>query len=98
MIKNFKSWFKSAGIRALKTFAQTFVATIGTGAAVLGDVNWVMVLSSAALAAILSIATSLAGLPEVKAEEVKTEVVKTEEPEKVEEVIEDSNVTSPKEK
>ena len=71
MIKNFKSWIKSAGIRALKTFAQTFVATIGTGAAVLGDVNWVMVLSSAALAAILSLATSLAGLPEVKAEEAK---------------------------
>ena len=66
MVKNFKSWFKSAGIRALKTFAQTFVATIGTGAAVLGDVNWLMVLSSAALAAILSLATSLAGLPEVK--------------------------------
>lgn len=69
MVKNFKSWIKSAGIRALKTFAQTFVATIGTGAAVLGDVNWVMVLSSAALAAILSIATSLAGLPEVKTNE-----------------------------
>lgn len=66
MVKNFKSWFKSAVVRALKTFAQTFLATIGTGAAVLGDVNWVMVLSSAALAAILSIATSLAGLPEVK--------------------------------
>lgn len=66
MITNFKSWFKSAIIRAIKTFAQTFVATIGTGAAVLGDVNWVMVASSAALAAILSIATSFAGLPEVK--------------------------------
>ena len=66
MIKNFKSWIKSAGIRAIKTFAQTFLATIGTGAAVLGDVNWAMVLSSAALAAILSIVTSLAGLPEVK--------------------------------
>lgn len=71
MIKNFKSWIKSAGIRALKTFAQTFLATIGTGAAVLGDVNWAMVLSSATLAAILSITTSLAGLPEVKAEETK---------------------------
>lgn len=69
MIKNFKSWIKSAGMRALKTFAQTFLATIGTGAAVLGDVNWVMVLSSATLAAVLSIATSLAGLPEVKSEE-----------------------------
>ena len=83
MIKNFKSWFKSAGIRALKTFAQTFLATIGTGAAVLGDVNWIMVLSSAALAAILSLATSLAGLPEVKA--------------LVEDVIEDNDVETPKE-
>lgn len=69
MIKNFKEWFKSAGIRAIKTFAQTFVATIGTGAACLGQVNWAMVLSSAALAAILSLGTSLAGLPEVKKEE-----------------------------
>ena len=73
MIKNFKSWIKSAGIRAIKTFAQTFVATIGTGAAVLGAVDWIMVLSSAALAAILSLATSLAGLPEVKSEEGSTE-------------------------
>ena len=86
MIKNFKSWIKSASIRALKTFAQTFVATIGTGAAVLGDVNWLMVLSSAALAAILSLATSLAGLPEVKAE-AKVEPVTQEELEKVKEDI-----------
>ena len=71
MIKNFKAWIKSAGIRALKTFAQTFVATIGTGALTLGSVNWVLVLSSAALAAILSLATSVAGLPEVKAETAK---------------------------
>lgn len=69
MIKNFKSWIKSAGIRALKTFAQTFLAVIGTGAVTLGDVNWTLVLSSAALAAILSLVTSLAGLPEVKTEE-----------------------------
>lgn len=88
MVKNFKSWFKSAGIRAIKTFAQTFVATIGTGAAVLGDVNWIMVLSSAALAAVLSLATSMAGLPEVKAQ-TTVEVVQSEEPEKVEEVVED---------
>lgn len=86
MIKNFKSWIKCAGIRALKTFAQTFVATIGTGAAVLGDVNWIMVLSSAALAAIVSLAMSFAGLPEVKAAEpVVVEEIKTEEPKKVEE-------------
>lgn len=66
MFKNFKAWFKSAGIRAIKTFAQTFIANISMGAAFLSDVNWLMVLSSAALAAILSIATSVAGLPEVK--------------------------------
>ena len=66
MIKNFKEWFPAALIRAAKTFAQTFLATIGGGATFLGEVNWGMVLSSAALAAILSIATSVAGLPEVK--------------------------------
>ena len=88
MIKNFKSWIKSAGIRALKTFAQTFLATIGTGAAVLGDVNWLMALSSATLAAILSLATSLAGLPEVKTEEAKVEAVT---PEEIEQVKEDIN-------
>ena len=86
MIKNFKSWIKCAGIRALKTFAQTFLATIGTGAAVLGDVNWIMVLSSAALAAIVSLAMSIAGLPEVKAAEpTVVDEIKTEETEKVEE-------------
>lgn len=78
---------KSAGIRALKTFAQTFLAVIGTGAATLGDVNWILVLSSAALAAVLSLVTSLAGLPEVK----------TEETVKNEEVAKD-NTTPPKEK
>ena len=98
MVKNFKSWIKSAGIRALKTFAQTFLATIGTGAAVLGDVNWVMVLSSAALAAILSVVTSVAGLPEVKPqEEAKTEETTSEEPEKVEEVEESANEPTVKE-
>ena len=66
MIKNFKEWFPAALERAIKTFAQTFLATIGSGAITLGEVNWGMVLSSAALAAILSIATSVAGLPEVK--------------------------------
>lgn len=75
MLKNFKSWIKYAGIRAIKTFAQAFVATIGTGAAFLGEVNWGMVLSSATLAAILSIATSIAGLPEVSmdGEKIKAE-------------------------
>ena len=58
-------WWKAAGMRAVKTFFQTFVATIGTSY-VIADVNWVMVLSASALAAIISLATSLAGLPEVE--------------------------------
>lgn len=58
-----KKWLKAAGIRAVKTVAQTAVATIGT-AAVLGDVNWMMVGSAAVLAGILSLLTSVAGLPE----------------------------------
>ncbi len=63
-----KEWFKAAGVRAIKTIAQTAIATIGT-AAVLGDVNWVMVASSAALAGVLSLLTSVAtGLPEVNNE------------------------------
>ena len=57
-------WAKAAGIRALKTFAQTAIATIGV-TAVMEQVNWLAVLSASVLAAILSILTSLAGLPEV---------------------------------
>ena len=60
-----KKWIKAAGIRAIKTVAQTAIATIGTVAA-LGNVDWVMVASASALAGILSILTSVAGLPEVK--------------------------------
>lgn len=60
-----KKWFKAAGIRAVKTVAQTAIATIGTSA-VLGDVNWVMVASAAALAGVLSLLTSVAGLPELE--------------------------------
>ncbi|MGI6117846.1 MAG: holin [Bilifractor sp.] len=59
-----KQWFKATAIRMIKTFAQAFVATIGT-AAVMSDVDWRMCLSASVLAAVLSFATSLAGLPEV---------------------------------
>jgi len=58
-----KKWMKAAGIRALKTIAQTAVATIGTSAMV-SEVNWIAVASTAALAGVLSLLTSLAGLPE----------------------------------
>lgn len=64
---NFKNWIKAAGIRAIKTVAQTAVATIGTSA-VIGDVNWVMVGSASLLAGILSLLTSVAGLPELDKE------------------------------
>ena len=62
-----KQWFIAAGIRALRTIAQTAIATIGTSAA-MGDVNWKLVLSASVLAGILSLLTSLAGLPEVPEE------------------------------
>ncbi len=67
-MKNWKNWIKAAGVRAVKTVAQTAVATIGT-AAVLGDVNWVMVASASVLAGVLSMLTSVAGLPEVTEED-----------------------------
>ena len=60
-----KKWFKAAAVRAIKTVAQTAAATIGT-AAVLGDVNWAACASASALAGLLSLLTSVAGLPEVK--------------------------------
>ena len=63
-----KEWWKAAGIRAIRTVAQTAIATIGT-AAVMQEVNWVMVLSASALAGVLSLLTSVAGLPEVKKED-----------------------------
>ena len=59
---DFVTWVKAAGVRAIKTVAQTAVATIGT-AAVMGNVDWVMVTSASALAGILSVLTSVAGLP-----------------------------------
>lgn len=61
-----KAWWKAAGIRAIKTIAQTAVATIGTSA-VISEVNWVMVASASVLAGILSLLTSVAGLPELEA-------------------------------
>ena len=67
MKNNFKKWLKCAGIRAIKTIAQTAVATIGTSV-VIDDVNWLMVLSTSGLAGILSVLTSVSGLPEVKEE------------------------------
>lgn len=63
-MRDWKKWAKCAGIRAIKTVAQTAVATIGTSAA-LGEVNWVLVGSSAALAGVVSLLTSVAGLPEL---------------------------------
>lgn len=64
-MKYWKTWIKAAGIRAVKTVAQTAAATIGTSA-VMGDVNWAMVGSAALLAGVLSLLTSVAGLPEVE--------------------------------
>ena len=58
-------WWKAAGVRAVKTVAQTAIATIGASA-VLSDVNWIAVISASVLAGVLSLLTSVAGLPEVK--------------------------------
>ena len=64
-MKKFRKWIYAAGIRAIKTVAQTAVATIGTSAAI-GEVNWLLVISSAVLAGVVSMLTSVAGLPEIK--------------------------------
>ena len=63
---NWKEWFKAAGIRAIRTFAEAMLAYIGTGALVLGDVNWIAALSAGAFGAITALLMSLTGLPEVE--------------------------------
>lgn len=63
-MRDWKAWFRAAGMRALKTCCQTAIATIGTSA-LLTEVNWLMVLSASVLAGILSLLSSLAGLPEL---------------------------------
>lgn len=63
-----KKWFKAAGIRAIKTIAQTAVATIGTAAAI-SSVDWKFVISASLLAGLLSMLTSIAGIPEVESED-----------------------------
>lgn len=68
-----KTWFKAAGIRAVKTFAQTAIAAIGVTATI-GSVDWLTVLSTSGLAAVLSLLTSVAGLPEVKESEEEKNV------------------------
>ena len=67
MSEKWKAWWKAAGMRAIKTLAQTAVDCIGAAVA-LGDVNWPMVASAAVLAAVVSLLTSVAGLPEVEKE------------------------------
>ena len=66
-MRDWKAWLKAAGVRAVKTVAQTAIATIGTSVA-MGDVNWIMVGSASLLAGILSLLTSVAGLPELPEE------------------------------
>lgn len=66
-MNNWKDWLKAAGIRAVRTFAESMLAYIGTGAVVLGDVNWIAALSAGGFGAVCAILLALAGLPEVDA-------------------------------
>lgn len=66
-MRNWKKWFRAAGIRAVKTVAQTAVGVIGASA-MISDVNWITVVSAAGLAGVVSLLTSVAGLPECKEE------------------------------
>ena len=68
MSEKSKRWMKAAGIRAIKTFAQTFVGSVAVGMAI-SDINWLTVASISAVASVLSLMTSIAGLPEIKEEE-----------------------------
>ena len=72
MKRNWKQWMKAAGVRAVKTVAQTAVATIGASA-VISEVDWVMMVSASLLAGVVSMLTSIAGLPEVPTETDKTD-------------------------
>lgn len=71
-----KEWFKAAGVRAIKTAAQTAVATMPVTALTIGDVDWTIVASSAILAGVISLLTSIAGIPEVDDGESVPEIVK----------------------
>ena len=71
-MRDWKEWAKAAGIRALRTFGESALAYIGTGALVLGDVNWIGVLSAGAFGAVCSFLLALTGLPEVGVKEEET--------------------------
>lgn len=76
---NWGEWAKAAGIRAIRTFAEAALAYIGTGAVVLGDVNWLGVLSAGAFGAVCAVLLALAGLPEVKPVENPTKIIDEDE-------------------